>query len=53
MVVIGNRFYELVTDRFNFCNRCLRSLLLEVLIGNGRCGGEFGVEPAALVGNRR
>jgi hypothetical protein len=37
----------------NSCNGCLRSPLPEVLIGNGHCGGEVRVEPAALMGNGR
>jgi hypothetical protein len=35
----------------NTCNRHLTSPLSEVLIGNGCCGGEVGVEPAVLMGN--
>jgi hypothetical protein len=35
----------------NTCNKRLRSPLPEVLIGNGCCGGEVGVESAALMGN--
>jgi hypothetical protein len=63
---IGNVFYELVTDRFNFCNglaltsvtmnSCngrLRSPLPEVRIGNGRSGGKPRGLPAALMGNGR
>ena len=65
-VVIGNGLKGLVTDRFNFrngriltsvtknnCNERLRSPLLEVLIGNGRCVGHVGVEPATLMRNGR
>ena len=66
MAVIGNGLKEPVTDRFNFrngriltsvtknnCNGRLRSPLLEVLIGNGRCVGHVGVEPATLMRNGR
>ena len=65
-IVISNGLKEPVTDRFYFrnrrmltsvtkktCNGRLRSPLPEVLIGNGRCGGEVGVEPAALMRNGR
>jgi hypothetical protein len=37
----------------NFCNGRLRSLLPEVHIGNGHCGGQPRGCPGALVGNRR
>jgi hypothetical protein len=62
--LIGNGLYEPVTDRFNLCNRldlmfvtknscnvCLRSLLPEVHIGNGRCGGQPQGRPTALMSN--
>jgi hypothetical protein len=55
MAMIGNKLKEPVTNRFNFrngriltfvtknnCNGHLRSPLLEVLIGNGRCAGHAG-----------
>jgi hypothetical protein len=61
-----NGLYKPVTDRFNICNGfyltsvtknlCngrLRSLLPEVHIGNGRCGGQPRGLPGALIGNRR
>jgi hypothetical protein len=64
--LIGNGLYKPVTDRFNICNGfyltsvtknlCngrLRSLLPEVHIGNGRCGGQPRGLPGALIGNRR
>jgi hypothetical protein len=51
--LISSKLYELVTDRFNLCNgfdltsvtknSCnghLRRPLLEVHIGNGRCGSQ-------------
>jgi hypothetical protein len=37
----------------NLCNGCLRSQLPEVHIGNGRCGGQPGGRPGALIGNER
>jgi hypothetical protein len=62
--LISNGFYEPITDRFNFCNRLSlmyvtknscnvhsRSPLLEILIGNGRCGGKPRGQPTALMGN--
>jgi hypothetical protein len=65
-VLIGNGVYKPVTDRFNIfkglyltsvtknsCNRRLRSLLPEVHIGNGRCGGQHRGRPGALMGNGR
>jgi hypothetical protein len=63
---IGNGLYKPVTDRFNICNGLyltfvtknlcnsrLRSLLPEVHIGNGRCGGQPRGCPGALIGNGR
>jgi hypothetical protein len=65
-VLIGNRFYEPVTERFNICNGLnltsvtknfgngrLRIPLPEVLIGNRCCGGEPRGRPTALMGNGR
>jgi hypothetical protein len=65
-VLISNRLYKLVTDRFNLCNglyltsvtknSCngrLRRPLQEVHIGNGRCGGQPRGRPAALIYNGR
>jgi hypothetical protein len=62
--LIGNRLYYPVTDRFNICNglyltsvttnSCngrLRSLLLEVHIGNVCCGGQPRGRPDALMSN--
>jgi hypothetical protein len=59
--LIGNGLYKPVTDRSNICNGLyltsvtknlcngrLRSPLLEVHIGNGRCGGQPGVVLARL-----
>jgi hypothetical protein len=37
----------------NACNGHLTSPLPEVLNSNGRCGGVVGVEPIALMANRR
>jgi hypothetical protein len=64
--LISNELYQLITDSFNLCNglfltsvtknlcnRRLRSPLLEVHIGNGRCGGQPRGQPAALIGNGR
>jgi hypothetical protein len=61
-VLISNRLYELVIDRFNLCNglyfmsitknscnRFLTRLLPEVYIGNGRCGGQPRGRPAAYL----
>jgi hypothetical protein len=61
-VLISNRFYELAIDMFNLCNGlyltsviknscngCLRRPLLEVHIGNRRCGGQPWCRPAALI----
>jgi hypothetical protein len=63
--LISNGLYELITNRFNLCNgldltsvtknTCngrLRRPLLEVHIGNGRCGGQPRSRPAALICNR-
>jgi hypothetical protein len=62
----NNRLYELVTDRFNLCNRLylvsvrknscnrhLRRPLPEVYIGKGRCGGQPQGRSAALICNGR
>jgi hypothetical protein len=62
--LISNGLYKPVTDRFNFCNQIyltsirtnscdghLRSLLPEVNIGNGHCGGQQRGHPGALMGN--
>jgi hypothetical protein len=64
--LIGNGLYKPITDMFNICNGlyltsvtknlcngCLRSLLPEVHIGNGRCGGQPRGRPTALIGNGR
>jgi hypothetical protein len=64
--MIGNGLYKPVTDRFNICNGLsltsvtknlcndsLRSLLPEVHIGNGCCGGQPRGRPGALMGNGR
>ena len=66
MAVIGNGLKEPVTDTFNYrngrvltsvtknnCNGRLRSPLLEVHIGNGRCVDHVGVDPATLMCNGR
>jgi hypothetical protein len=63
-LLIGNGLYKPVTDRFNIssrlhlmsvtknsCNGCLRSLLPEVHIGNGHCGGQPRGRPGTLMGN--
>jgi hypothetical protein len=44
---------HLTSGTKNTCNWRLRSPLPDILIGNGRCGGEVGVELAALMGNGR
>jgi hypothetical protein len=64
--LISNGLYELVTDRFNLCNKLyltfvaknscngrLRRPLLEVYIGNGRCGGQPWGRPVAFICNGR
>jgi hypothetical protein len=66
MALIGNRHYNPLTVKFNFCNgldlssvttnSCnwrLRSPLPQVHIGNGRSGGQPRDRPAALMGNGR